>query len=307
MKSVARGWALASVTAVLLAATLGWFVSRRISAPVLALRSATGRMAQGDLSSRADIKNRDELGQLARSFNEMADQVEATFTTLRRFASDAAHELRTPLTALRTNLDLALDEKNEADRTTFLARAQAMVQRLEELNTNLLDLSRLEATSRAARETLVDLTDLLQQRTEFYASQAEQAELNLDVDLPAAPVLVYADTSQITRAMDDLVDNACKFTPQGGTIHVSLSQQAEQAVFSVTDTGIGIPSDELPQLFNRFHRGRNTTPYPGSGLGLAIVKAIVAAHGGNVDVKSAGQGNGSTFSFKIPAVSNENS
>ena len=307
LKSVARGWALASVTAVLLAATLGWFVSRRISAPVLALRSATGRMAQGDLSSRADIKNRDELGQLARSFNEMADQVEATVTTLRRFASDAAHELRTPLTALRTNLDLALDEKNEADRTTFLARAQAMVQRLEELNTNLLDLSRLEATSRAARETLVDLTDLLQQRTEFYASQAEQAELNLDVDLPAAPVLVYADTSQITRAMDDLVDNACKFTPQGGTIHVSLSQQAEQAVFSVTDTGIGIPSDELPQLFNRFHRGRNTTPYPGSGLGLAIVKAIVAAHGGNVDVKSAGQGNGSTFSFKIPAVSNENS
>jgi signal transduction histidine kinase len=307
LRSVAWGWALASAIAVLLAAVIGWFISRRISAPVLALKNVTARMAQGDLSSRADVENRDELGQLARSFNEMADQVETTVTTLRRFASDAAHELRTPLTALRTNLDLALDEEDEENRATFLSRAQAMVQRMEELNSNLLDLSRLEATGNAVRETLVDLTGLLQQRTEVYASQAEQAELNLEVDLPAAPVLVYADASQITRAMDNLVDNACKFTAQGGTVHVTLAQRAGQGIFSVTDMGIGIPSDELPQLFNRFHRGRNTTPYPGSGLGLAIVKAIVTAHGGNVDVKSTGQGNGSTFSFKIPAVSNENS
>jgi signal transduction histidine kinase len=237
----------------------------------------------------------------------MADQVETTVTTLRRFASDAAHELRTPLTALRTNLDLGLDEKNEAERSAFLSRAQAMVQRLEELNTNLLDLSRLEATSRAARETLVDLTEVLQQRTEVYASQAEQAGSSLEVDLPAAPVLVFADASQISRAMDNLVDNACKFTPQGGTIHVMLAQQSGQAIFSVYDTGIGIPSDELPQLFNRFHRGRNTTPYPGSGLGLAIVKVIVAAHGGKVDANSAGEGQGSQFSIRLPAVSSPDS
>ena len=112
--TVAWGWALASTVAILLAALVGWTLSRRISAPVLALSEATARMAQGDLGSRARVPSHDEFAQLARSFNDMADQVETTITALRRFVSDAAHELRTPLTALRTNLDLALDETNSA-------------------------------------------------------------------------------------------------------------------------------------------------------------------------------------------------
>lgn len=302
LTSVARGWALASTIAVLLAAAMGWYISRRISAPVLALTDVTARMAQGDLSTRADINSRDEFGQLGLSFNEMADQVESTVTTLRRFVSDAAHELHTPLTALRTNLDLALDEREAADRTAFIARAQTMVQRLEELNTNLLDLSKLEANGHAIRESRVDLAELLESRSEMYASQAEQAELDLKMDLPSAPVFVHGNASQITRAIDNLVDNACKFTPPDGTVHITLSEQGGQAIFSVTDTGIGIPAEELPQIFNRFHRGRNTTPYPGSGLGLAIVRAIVTAHAGNVEVQSAGEGQGSQFSIKLSVV-----
>ena len=99
-----------------------------------------------------------------------------------------------------------------------------------------------------------------------------------------------------------MVDNACKFTPPEGTIHVTLSQEAGQAIFSVADTGIGIPADDLPQLFNRFHRGRNTMAYQGSGLGLAIVNAIVTAHGGQVQVQSAGEGKGSKFSFRLPIL-----
>ncbi len=290
LTSVAWGWALASAVAVLLAAAVGWYISRRISAPVLALTTVTTRMAQGELSSRADVESRDEFGQLARSFNEMADQVETTVTALRRFISDAAHELHTPLTALRTNLDLALDENNTTDRAIFLARAQALVKRLEELNNNLLDLSRLEANGHAARETVVDLTELLRQRGEVYASQAEQAGLVFEAELPPAPVLIRADASQVTRAMDNLVDNACKFTPQGGTVRVALSQQDGQVVFSVADTGIGIPTDDLPQLFNRFHRGRNATAFPGSGLGLAIVKAIVERQGGQVTAENTATG-----------------
>lgn len=302
LKNVALGWALASAIAVLLAAAIGWFVSKRISAPVLALTDVTGRMAQGDLSSRADVKGRDEFGQLGLSFNEMADQVETTVTTLRRFVSDAAHELRTPLTALRTNLDLALDEKDAKDRAAFLASAHAMVQRLEELNTNLLDLSRLEANGLVIKKTTVDLTELLRTRLEAYASQAEQAGLVFEEELPLASIYIHADEKQIRRAMDNLMDNACKFTPQDGRVRITLSQQEQQVIFSVTDTGIGIPADELPQIFNRFHRGRNTTPYPGSGLGLAIVKAIVTAHAGSVEVQSAGEGGGSQFSIRLPAV-----
>jgi signal transduction histidine kinase len=301
LRSVAWGWTLASAIALLLAAGMGWYISRRISAPVLALTDVTGRMAHGDLSSRADVKSQDELGQLGRSFNEMANQVETTVTTLRAFVSDAAHELRTPLTVLRTNLDLMADEKDEFSRAAFVADARAMVQRLEKLNTNLLDLSRLEAYSHANTDTIIDLKELLASRSEVYASQAEQCGLTFEQDLPSEPVLVRGDGNEIMRAVDNLVDNACKFTPQDGLIRVALSQQDGKAILSISDTGIGIPEDELPQLFQRFHRGRNTTAYPGSGLGLAIVKAIVTAHEGQVDVQSLGEGRGSRFVITFPS------
>jgi signal transduction histidine kinase len=306
LRSVAWGWALASAVAVLTAAGMGRYISRRISAPVLALTDVTGRMAKGDLSGRASVKSRDEFGQLGRSFNEMAAQVETTVTTLRRFVADAAHELRTPLTVLRTNLDLLLDEKDSANRASFVADAKAMVQRLEELNTNLLDLSRLEASDHATRDAIVDLTELLWARSEVYASQAEQAGLIFEQDLPSEPVLIRADGNEMMRAIDNLVDNACKFTPQDGTIRLTLFQQDEQAIISVTDTGIGIHDDDLLHLFHRFHRGRNTTAFPGSGLGLAIVKAIVTAHGGQVEVQSAGEGKGSRFSIRLPVVPPQN-
>ena len=302
LQSVAQGWALASAIAVLLAAGIGWYISRRISAPVLALTEVTTHMARGDLSSRANIQSRDEFGQLALSFNEMADQVETTVTTLRRFVADASHELRTPLTALRTDLDLMLDEKDGESRAAFVADARTMVQRLEELNTNLLDLSRLEANHHTSRDSVVDLTELLRARSELYASQAEQSGLTYEQDLPSESMFIHADANEIMRAVDNLVDNACKFTQQDGTIRLTLSQQEGKAILSVADTGIGIPEDDLPQLFNRFHRGRNATAYQGSGLGLAIVKAIVSAHGGVVEVQSAGVGKGSRFLIKFPAV-----
>jgi two-component system sensor histidine kinase BaeS len=297
---VARGWAIASAIAILLAAGLGWYISRRFSAPVFTLTYATTRMANGDLSSRADIKSQDELGQLARSFNSMAGQVETTVSTLRRFVSDAAHELRTPLTALHTNLDLALDENDAANRSAFISRAQGMVKRLEELNTNLLDLSRLEANGLPIKRVVVDLAELLRSRIEVHASQAEQAGLDFDSEISSTPLPICADQSQIGRVLDNLVDNACKFTAPGGAVQVKVLLQGEEAVFSVTDTGIGIPAEDLPQIFNRFHRGRNTTAYPGSGLGLAIVKAIVSIHGGQVDVQSAGENKGSQFSIRLP-------
>ncbi len=225
-----------------------------------------------------------------------------TITTLRRFVADAAHELRTPLTVLRTNLDLMQDEEDAANRAAFVADAKTMVQRLEKLNTNLLDLSRLEAYDHAARDTIIDLTELLGARSEVYASQAEQSGLVFEQDLPSAPVFIRADAVEIRRAIDNLVDNACKFTPQDGTVRITLSQQDQQATISVIDTGIGIPDTDLPQIFNRFHRGRNTTAYPGSGLGLAIVKAIVTAHAGYVEVQSTGEGKGSQFSIQLPVV-----
>jgi len=298
LTSVAWGWVFASAIAVLLAAAIGWYISRRISAPVLALTDVTARMAQGDLSSRAGVRSRDELGQLASSFNEMADQVETTVNTLRRFVSDAAHELNSPLTALQTNLEMAFEEKNASSRTLYLSRAQEQSQRLEAMVQSLLDLSRIEAAQSVPSFELLDLRQLIAEIGEIFASRAEQAERVFNLILPDSEVPFHGNALQLQRAVNNLLDNALKFTPVNGIITLNLNHSETEVILMITDTGIGIPSDDLPHLFERFHRGRNSAEYPGNGLGLAIVKAIVDAHHGRVEAQSTNTG--SMFSVILP-------
>jgi signal transduction histidine kinase len=220
----------------------------------------------------------------------MAMQVEATITTLRRFVSDAAHELHTPLTALRTNLELAADEPDASARVTFMERAQAQIARLESLTGELLDLSRIESGATQANHVLLDLVELTHLTCEPYASRAEQAGIELSLELPAQSVFVDGNEAQLRRVLSNLLDNACKFTPADGAVSVRLRCEGPWAELCVQDTGIGIPADDLPQVFSRFHRASNAATYPGSGLGLAIVKAIVAGHSGQVTVENTSPG-----------------
>jgi signal transduction histidine kinase len=299
LTSVIWGWAIASGVAVVLAAGTGWLISRRLSAPLLALTITTARMAAGDLSTRTSIRRDDEVGTLAQTFNEMADQVEETVVALRRFVADAAHELNTPLTALRTNLELSLHESELPSQTAFLERAQLQVVRLENLTGDLLDLSRLEANADRTGQQAVDLSSLLRAATEPYASRAEQANLNFQLIQPTSAVIIHGDEDQLRRALSNLLDNALKFTPEGGRITVGLQVNDQTAQVWIEDTGIGIPPEDLPQLFSRFHRGRNTAAYPGSGLGLAIVKAIADHHQGRVEVVSTP--GGTRFNLWLPS------
>ncbi len=300
LDSVARGWAMASLVAIVLAAGVGWLISRRISAPLLELTSVTERMAGGDLSTRAEVRGHDELGRLGRSFNEMAAQVETTVTTLRRFVSDAAHELHTPLTALRTNLELATYEPDASARATFMERAQSQIVRLESLTGELLDLSRIESGAVQGNQVPVNLVELTQLTCEPYASQAEQAGIDLSLDLPTQPLTVKGNEAQLGCALGNLLDNACKFTPAGGAVCVRLKPEGQWVELCVQDTGIGIPANDLPQLFSRFHRASNAIAYPGSGLGLAIVSAIVARHGGQV--KAENTISGARFCVRLPLI-----
>jgi len=299
LASVARGWAISSAIAIFLAALIGWYISRRISAPVLALSDVTARMTQGDLSSRADINSHDEFGQLGRSFNEMASRVEETVGTLRSFVADAAHELHTPLTALQTNLELARDEKTITKRSRYLLRAQEQAQRLEALVKSLLDLSHIEATESKFDLVPVDFSQLVQEVSEQFASRAEQTEHEFEVNLFEENVSVLGNQDQLRQVMINLLENALKFTPRNGLISVAFEVAEKNAKLTITDTGIGIPAEDLSHLFERFHRGRNASNYAGSGLGLAIVKAIVAAHQGNVSVQSE-PGNGTQMIVSIP-------
>jgi signal transduction histidine kinase len=175
---------------------------------------------------------------------------------------------------------------------------------LETLTNDLLELSRLETKSIEVTHEPLELNDLLNKVGEIYASQAEQKGLAFTLKLPADPLTIYSNELQLQRALGNLLDNALKFTPQGGAIEVSLQPLAEMAWVEiwVEDDGIGVPADELPQIFSRFHRGRNATHFPGSGLGLAITKAIVESQGGQVTAQGCSQG--ARFIVRLPVMRN---
>jgi signal transduction histidine kinase len=287
--SVAWGLLIAASAAIVLAGAVGWLISRRISAPVVALAQTTLRMTSGDLSTRAEVDRRDEIGVLAHAFNEMAARIEATISTLRSFVSDAAHELHTPLTALRTDLELAADDPDPVQRAAHLDRALEQMRRLEGLTANLLNLSRLEAGIHEEHRP-IDVSQLVAGLSEVYASRAEQAGSTLQFELPDAPMIVQGYEMSLRQAVGNLLDNAIKFTPPGGQVQLSLYQDDGRVVILVKDSGIGIPAEDLPHLFRRFHRGRNAAAYPGSGLGLAITHSIIQAHAGTIEVRSSGAG-----------------
>lgn len=279
VNNVARGWLAASLIAILLAAMVGLLVSRQMTGPLLALTGVARRMADGDLSARIDLQRVDEIGSLGQAFNEMANRVESTVGALRHFASDAAHELHTPLTALHTNLELAFTSSDPAE---YLKPANEQLQRVEDLTIDLLDLSRIETDMLGTANEDVHLLDLLRETSEQFASQAEQAGVDFSLDLPECDLIVEGQRGQLQCAIKNLVENACKFTLPGGQVVVGLREVEDEAHICVEDNGIGIAPEDVPLIFNRFHRGRNTAGYSGSGLGLSIVRAIAEHHRGRI-------------------------
>ncbi|MBL8079326.1 MAG: HAMP domain-containing histidine kinase [Anaerolineales bacterium] len=301
LHNVMNGLVVAGVIAVLLAAFAGWFFSNRITSPVVALTQITSRMAAGDLTARANVRGNDEMGMLGLSFNEMASRVEEVVGTLRSFAADAAHELHTPLTALQTNLELAREEKNASNRTLYLSRAQEQSQRLETLVSSLLDLSRIESAEVKSRFEQVDISKIIHEVAEQFASRAEQSNRIFRMEMVEGELETFGDAMQLRQVFVNLFENAIKFTQPNDVISISAAWVEGKIKIKISDTGIGIPTEDLPNMFRRFHRGRNVSELSGNGLGLAIVKAIIQRHGGDVQVASEGVGRGSEFVVTLSA------
>jgi signal transduction histidine kinase len=296
--NVVQAWLLASLLGVTVAAFAGLLVSAWLVRPLRALTVASDRMARGDLAVRAEVDRPDEVGQLARSFNAMAARVEDTVTSLRRFVGDAAHGIGTPLTALQADLDLAEAHARDPDERRLLARAREQSDRLGDVSAGLLRLSRLETSDTLSPPERLDLILLARHVADAFASRADQAEVELRLDLPNGEVPVTGHGELLRTAVGDLLDNALKFTPRGGTVTLGLRAEAGTARLWVADTGIGIPASDLPAVFDRFHRGGNAAAYEGSGLGLAIVRATAELHGGAARVESSDAG--SRFEMTLP-------
>ena len=296
--ATAEAWLVASLVGVLAAALAGLAVAAWLTRPLRALTRAVDRMASGDLAARTDVMRGDELGALAVSFDAMADRTEGTVDTLRRFVADAAHEIGTPLTALQADLELAESNASSDDERRLLRRALGQAQRLGALAAGLLRLSRLEATDRTEQPGRTDLPGLVRRVADAVASRADQAEIDLRLELPNGSMPVVGDPDRLQTAVANLIDNALKFTPPGGSVIVAVTASDGMARLCVCDTGIGIPPDDLPGLFGRFHRGRNASGYEGSGLGLAIVRATAERYGGTVTATSDAAG--SRFELSVP-------
>lgn len=300
LNALNRTFLAALAAALLLAAVLSFLLSRQILRPMARLTGAAQRMALGDLQQRVPVRGHDELAELGSAFNAMSARVEETVTILQKFAADAAHELQTPLTALRTNVELAASEPDPQKRNDFLEQTEAQVARLEQLTRSLLDLSALESGHTGARRETVSLNKLLSDASEPFASRAEHKVIDFVLSLPRETLYVTADPAALSQALGNLLDNALKFTPSGGRIEVSLAAREDMARVTVEDTGPGLDADDLPHLFRRFHRGRNSSALPGSGLGLAIVRATADRHGGAVEAENTTHG--ARFSFMLPCV-----
>jgi signal transduction histidine kinase len=220
------------------------------------------------------------------------------------FVATASHELRTPLTSLSGYLEMSLDPAEgtlSPTRENHLRIAQRNAGRLTVLVDQLLFLARADSHPLELRVEPVDLSELLTEAAENAGPAAFAKNIALEVEVEAEPQRTNADRPQLVRVVDNLVTNAVKFTPDGGIVLLSARREGDAAVLAVTDTGAGIPTSDLPDLFNRFFRGRNAVEdaIPGSGLGLAISQVIAEAHGSTIEVEST-PGTGSTFRLALP-------
>lgn len=282
----------------LFAVIISLVIARSILRPLYTLRASALRLAQGDLDHRVANPGGDEIGAVAAAFNEMAEQVQSMLEEQRAFASNTSHELRTPLTAIRLRSeamrhDTSLDE---ATAKQYIIEIDDETRRLGALVEDLTLLSRFDAGRAELGGSEIDLVRFAHSLIQSAAVQAKSRQVAVSLTAPDDPIPVRASLTHLTVVFRNLLDNAIKFTPEGGRVTWTMRLDENHIINTISDTGQGIDADHLPHVFERFYRAdrARSRNVPGTGLGLALVKSIVDAYGGTVTIDSAGHGEGTT-------------
>src|SRR5262245_13601434 len=283
---------LATAGPVALAASggLSYLLARKALSPVEQLCGQTQEVTAERLDRRVPIVNsHDELGRLAETINAMIGRLEHSFAEVRRFTADASHELRTPLAAIRTEAEVALRKPlTLAEHQQLLGSILEEVERLTRLTDQLLALAREDAGTARPAHAPLDLAALVRAVAETMRPLAEAKGLRLACG-GDGPVRVSGEKARLREVFYNLLDNAIKYTPEGGAVEVEVGRRDRAAVVAVRDTGVGIPPEHLPRVFDRFYRvdKARSRAEGGTGLGLSIARSVVAAHGGTVELDSA--------------------
>jgi signal transduction histidine kinase len=281
-----RGLLLAAIITLVSAAVIAVLVASAVTRRVRRLRDAAEQIADGDLAARADDTGRDELGDLASSFNTMADRVQAVVESQRGFAGDASHQLRTPLTALRLRLDRAAELLDEQDpAVTQVDAARDEIDRLQRLVDGLLVLARAEGRQQEAVPT--DVAAVARERVESWAALAAERDVTIEHDTVGTAVALAVPTA-IEQIVDNYVDNALESAPAGARIRVSVVPEHDIVALLVDDSGPGMSPEDRARAFDRFWRGRQDQA--GSGLGLAVVASLAQASGAEVSLEASPMG-----------------
>jgi signal transduction histidine kinase len=297
---------IVTLSIVVIALTGGFLVTRSAVVPIRQLTHAVRRIIR---TGRTDARvprpsdtpgGDDAIDELTMLFNAMLDKIEGLVTAMRGSLDNVSHDLRTPLTHLRGAAEMALAGPPDIDRyREALADCVEEADRVLVMLNTLMDISEAESGAMQLQREAVPLADVVARATDLYRDVAEAKGVTLDVRRADNDVVVVGDRTRLEQVAANLIDNAVKYTPTGGRVEASIGRTDDQAILSVRDTGVGIPADELPRIWDRLFRGDSSRTERGLGLGLSLVRAIVEAHGGTVEVASE-PGRGSAFTVRLP-------
>ncbi len=275
------------------------FLGEQITRPLRQLTATAHRLAGGDLSVRLEMDRKDELGDLAAAFDHMAEEISQLLARERAFVANASHELRSPVTAIQLRAELLqMTSADDARRERYIREIRQESENLGNLLQQLLDLDRAQSSPRPDEEAL-DIAPCLRKVGDLMQPLAQRAGLTLTTDIPESlpPARLAEQDCQII--LRNLLDNAIKYTPAGGRVAVQARAVADDVEIRVQDTGVGIPAQDLPHIFDRFYRVDKARDRTGSGLGLSLVKEIVTQHRGQVWAEST-EGAGATLVVHLP-------
>jgi signal transduction histidine kinase len=300
--SINRSLLLGGSLAIGIALLLTFVLSRRMMLPIGVLAGAARRLGRGDLSERVHLEGEGEIASLAQAFNSMAGDLEYAEQLRRNMVADVAHELRTPLSNIQGYLEAIRDGMVEPDGAAIrsLNEETALLSRLVN---ELQELSLAEAGELKLVYQTEDVAGLVRQAVTSWQPQLTAEEISLSLEVPDDLAPVNIDWQRVNEVLHNILENAVAHTRKGGTIKIAASQKGKWVEVSVSDTGEGIPAEDLPHIFERFYRVDKSRARAtgGSGLGLTIAKRLIEAHGGTIVVQSK-LGEGSCFSFTLPVA-----